>query len=147
MKRRYAYAKTKSKMQVYVSPRDEAGGPVTVSNLYGGSYTFVPKPQVELGRMTAAMYSEYLKGEHWAGVRRVARRILKYRCGGCGSGGNLQLHHRRYDRIGREDVRKDLIWVCGRCHVGIHELQKSTGLGVRKATKLYLKRKKNGKNL
>ena len=69
-----------------------------------------------------ASYKEYLLSPHWSALRR--RFFNKHRsppCSGCWKTTvPLQLHHRNYNRIGRERL-SDLVALCGNCHRKTHD--------------------------
>lgn len=68
---------------------------------------------------TRDMYEQYLRSEVWS--RRVCdcRRRYNGRCAVCTSEHELHVHHRTYDRLGREDPR-DLTLLCSDCHGLVH---------------------------
>ncbi len=74
-----------------------------------------PKPNLR-----SMPYRAYLKTKHWSRLR--SRMLKKYdrRCGLCGSGGSLNVHHVDYGRRGREKP-SDLILLCADCHHAHHE--------------------------
>jgi len=66
-------------------------------------------------------YSDYLKSEHWQQQRRLALNRADNRCESCGCAGPLEVHHRTYQRLGRERP-EDLRVVCHGCHSRYHEV-------------------------
>jgi phage terminase large subunit GpA-like protein len=68
-------------------------------------------------------YEEYLRSRHWANVRRCFKSSRSYtgKCAVCGFHSNLQLHHKSYERLGRERER-DLVHLCDKCHSKTHDL-------------------------
>lgn len=68
-------------------------------------------------------YKRYLRSVHWQNLRQQALSRANGRCEMCGykpwKPGTLQVHHRTYERIGKEGL-DDLIVVCPRCHMKIH---------------------------
>lgn len=68
-------------------------------------------------------YKNYLKSEHWQWIKKKKR---DKRCFVCGIKKNLNLHHRSYVRLGNEDLKKDLVWVCQKHHYLLHEIVKTT---------------------
>jgi 5-methylcytosine-specific restriction endonuclease McrA len=70
--------------------------------------------------VTVLPYSEYLKTEHWQGVRQYALRRAGDRCQLCNSTERLEVHHRTYERKGIEDYR-DVIALCHNCHAKFHD--------------------------
>lgn len=65
-------------------------------------------------------YAAYLASPAWKALRRRVMERDRWRCVLCGSKKNLQVHHDRYDGLGREELR-DLKTVCTACHEHIHE--------------------------
>lgn len=69
-------------------------------------------------------YHSYIKSPAWFRVRNAALAFYKNRCDMCGSTVNLQVHHKTYKRLGREEMR-DLQVLCGECHQSVHETSQS----------------------
>ncbi len=70
-------------------------------------------------------YQEYLKSNHWKETKaRFRKKVKGRRCQFCGATGELHIHHRTYERLGRERL-KDLVQLCEECHKAIHDLVKS----------------------
>lgn len=70
-------------------------------------------------------YTAFLESEEWKQMRQKRLAIDNYQCQCCGTHGStdnhLQVHHLRYDRAGgNEDIFRDLVTVCDRCHTLIH---------------------------
>lgn len=72
--------------------------------------------------MTKEEYSEYLKSDHWQEVRQKRIEIDKHRCYLCNKAMGLNVHHLRYDNLGREVVGKDLVTLCYKCHKMLHRI-------------------------
>lgn len=67
-------------------------------------------------------YDEYIQSAAWYAVRRRYRASdLPQNCQLCGSDENTVLHHRTYERVGREELT-DLIPLCRECHGIVHTL-------------------------
>lgn len=64
-------------------------------------------------------YSDYLNTAHWARLRAMALEHYGESCGLCSRTANLNVHHRTYDRRGREHIN-DLIVLCDDCHRRFH---------------------------
>lgn len=110
--------------------------------MYTAQYASRNRKLAKLG-MT---YEQYLKSPTWQLVRILAARKPKFQiCCACGSKENLQLHHNSYSRIhkiGRIEFQlHHLFAVCGDCHIGIHGIAKEKRIGLKKATKMFIKRK------
>ncbi|HEU4682959.1 MAG TPA: HNH endonuclease signature motif containing protein [Nitrospira sp.] len=87
-------------------------------------------------------YQEYLASEHWISLRkRYWQSKLPKRCHGCGLTQGLQLHHRKYARLGEERLN-DLILVCSDCHREIHAYEKRTGQNMWGVTNIVLRAKR-----
>ncbi len=70
-------------------------------------------------RTLGMTYAQYLASDHWQEVRRQYRASnLPQNCLGCGNP-KVDLHHRTYNRLGREFLT-DLIPLCRKCHHGVH---------------------------
>jgi hypothetical protein len=65
-------------------------------------------------------YHDYLRSDHWRGVNRRYRESRRFPqcCLACG-GPDFQLHHRTYERLGREPLT-DLLPLCRDCHFLVH---------------------------
>lgn len=73
-------------------------------------------------------YDTYLNTRHWKETRELKLVEAGNRCQVCNATSNLHVHHRTYDRIGREDMA-DLTVLCATCHKVFHDngkLQKAT---------------------
>lgn len=75
--------------------------------------------------------SEYYKSRAWAEKRNARLKIDGYKCARCGFTRALEVHHINYDRLYNEDVSRDLVTLCKKCHKEI-EAQKKTNDPVRK---------------
>lgn len=73
-------------------------------------------------------YSEYLKTERWAFVKRISLKMCDNKCIACGSGKELNCHHIIYRPRGME-TKHDVCILCRDCHSIFHE----------KISKSYLK--------
>ena len=65
----------------------------------------------------------YYSSPAWAAKRTERLKIDGFRCAKCGFTRALEVHHINYDRFGHEDVSRDLITLCKKCHSEI-EAQK-----------------------
>lgn len=64
---------------------------------------------------------DYVQTNVWRELRNERLKIDHYRCQYCGTGINVQVHHKRYPEIwGTESVDDDLITLCDRCHAETH---------------------------
>lgn len=64
-------------------------------------------------------YHAYLASDAWQVKRRAALARAGGRCQLCNSRWSVQVHHRTYDRLGRE-ADGDLIVLCADCHATFH---------------------------
>lgn len=74
--------------------------------------------QAEMARIEALRalpYKDYLLTEHWQTFRKKVLRRAGYQCQLCDNAGELNVHHRTYDRLGCEWY-SDVIVLCRGCH-------------------------------
>lgn len=77
--------------------------------------------RLEIDRLRAMPYQDYLKTEHWQNLRRKVVRRSGGRCEECGIGGvELHVHHISYARRGYEEPAWDLSCLCAECHKKQH---------------------------
>jgi 5-methylcytosine-specific restriction endonuclease McrA len=67
-------------------------------------------------------YDGYLRSAQWQRIRREALDWAWYRCQLCNDEGELHVHHRTYERFGREHPA-DLIVLCRACHEQFHQVE------------------------
>lgn len=60
-------------------------------------------------------YMDYIQSEAWHKKRKRKLKEANFHCEQCGADGALQVHHKTYDRLGREWM-KDLEVLCPSCH-------------------------------
>lgn len=65
-------------------------------------------------------YEEYLQSPHWHAVRDRALAYAEHKCQLCYSAKDLQVHHRTYERVGKERP-SDLTVLCKACHEKHHD--------------------------
>jgi 5-methylcytosine-specific restriction endonuclease McrA len=82
-------------------------------------------------------YFDYLQSDAWREVkRRYLRSARPKDCRICGASrfdARLDLHHRTYERLGRERL-SDLVLLCRRCHDAVHALAKARRMPIWKAS-------------
>jgi len=61
-------------------------------------------------------YKKYLRSDWWQIVRRAALSRAGYRCEKCGKKGRLEVHHKHYGSLGKENIHKDVTVLCPACH-------------------------------
>lgn len=66
-----------------------------------------------------AAYAAYRRTPCWQAVRRLALLRADHACQVCASPEQLEVHHRTYARLGREQAT-DLLVLCRACHALFH---------------------------
>lgn len=66
-------------------------------------------------------YHIYLQSEEWKQKRNTVIEKAGHKCQVCNSAKELQVHHRTYERIFKEDL-SDLIVLCSSCHKKFHNI-------------------------
>lgn len=64
-------------------------------------------------------YYDYLRTPAWEQVREDALARARYRCQTCNSPDDLHVHHRTYERLGKERP-DDVVALCRTCHNAVH---------------------------
>lgn len=64
-------------------------------------------------------YKEYLTSDEWQRLRNLKLKQAEHKCQLCNSPEHLQIHHRTYQRLYKEDLN-DLTVLCGSCHSKFH---------------------------
>ena len=69
------------------------------------------------------VYENYITSEKWRRKRLQRLKLDNYRCNKCGCKDITQLHvhHKTYKNLGNENVEKDLITLCQKCHTKLHQ--------------------------
>ena len=68
-----------------------------------------------------------LNQEAYALLRRQILERDAWRCQGCGSAENLQIHHKKFRSQSGHDAEENLITLCAQCHMRKHMTLKSDG--------------------
>ena len=68
--------------------------------------------------------NDYYNSSSWANKRSKRLKIDGFKCAKCGFTRALEVHHINYERLGHEDVSRDLITLCKKCHNEIEEQKK-----------------------
>jgi len=76
-------------------------------------------------------YDKYLLSPHWRAFRQKILKGWDYKCCWCNSPDQLEVHHRTYERLGKEKMN-DCVCLCDGCHVSA-ERAKQRGLKTQKA--------------
>lgn len=72
--------------------------------------------------MSFVNYERYIRSPEWDVVRRLALEHARYACQVCGAPdgeSELHVHHRSYERLGRE-LLCDVVVLCSTCHARHH---------------------------
>lgn len=77
-----------------------------------------------MGNYDMQALSVYYQSPAWAAKRNERLRIDGYRCAKCGFTRALEVHHINYERVFHEDVSRDLITLCKKCHNEIEAQKK-----------------------
>ena len=73
---------------------------------------------------STSWYQAYLCTDHWRNVREHRLSEDLWRCQGCGTVNNLQVHHKSYERLGHERL-EDLVTLCRKCHRLVHDKERA----------------------
>ena len=65
--------------------------------------------------MPTREYLDYLQSPHWRAFRLTVLKWWDYRCCWCNRQDDIDVHHRTYERLGRE-LLQDCICLCRTCH-------------------------------
>lgn len=85
-------------------------------------------------KLRGMTYSEYLASDHWQLVKEKAASRPNYKkCEFCSST-EVELHHTSYKWIFTHDELRTIISLCRDHHAEVHDLARSSGQSVRKAT-------------
>ena len=88
-------------------------------------------------------YSQYLSRPHWKQFKAIVKAARPAICVACGTRKNILLHHRIYDRIGKERI-SDVVWLCKSHHNETHGIEHHTGDLLHAHQVLWLNRKRSG---
>jgi len=66
-------------------------------------------------------YSDFLSTPEWQELRQKAFERDKFKCQGCGTEYNLQVHHLEYSRNRLKEKLSNLVTLCSDCHELEHE--------------------------
>ena len=78
-------------------------------------------PKIQAKKIVARKnkYRNYLDSVEWANIKLDLYQTRGKQCEICGSKSNIQVHHKTYKNIFKEEP-KDLILLCKRCHSKQH---------------------------
>ena len=80
------------------------------------------------GASGTPLYERHMRSEAWEAKRQQRLAIDGQRCQTClhdGTLWRLEVHHKTYERLGDEDVERDLITLCCECHEAITNVIRS----------------------
>lgn len=79
--------------------------------------------------------AHHLKTKRWAKKRAACKEHLPRKCYICKIEAISDLHHKTYERLGRE-LMTDLCWLCRPCHQLVHREAAATQMSVKETTEL-----------
>lgn len=89
-------------------------------------------------------YSKYISSPKWKLVCKRYWAAYGRKCQACGSRNHLHVHHKSYDRFGREPLT-DLAGLCNTCHRAVHAIHRANrGVSLRLVTERYIMAKRMG---
>lgn len=95
-------------------------------------------------------YQKYIRSNQWKNLRAIYLQKQDRSCSACTRKRKIHLHHKSYDRVGREPDR-DLVPLCEICHSEVHRLHNGSNASLREITDLFIKAEskklKKGKRL
>ncbi len=94
------------------SPRCEHPNFMVCISHYGDWDIAIYAVQIESKRVN---YYEYIKSAEWKSKADAAKELAGGRCQVCNKTGNLNAHHRTYERLGKE-LPEDITVLCRDCH-------------------------------
>jgi predicted HNH restriction endonuclease len=87
-------------------------------------------------------YITYIKSPKWKLVCKRYWATYGKKCQACGVRNNLHVHHKTYERFGRE-VLTDLCGLCHDCHRSVHQMHRANrSISLRLVTERYVNAKK-----
>lgn len=78
-----------------------------------------PKKKKKITKRDKKKYYEYLQSPEWKIFRQLALDTLGHSCGKCGNKKDLQVHHKHYRNIFKENI-SDVMILCKPCHKKTH---------------------------
>ena len=97
--------------------------------------------------MNKTEYKKYLNSKHWLDVRKRYKesKLNKGCCYCCKRKNNLNLHHKTYKRVGKENI-DDLMFLCQECHTKEHKKLNDNKVNKKKKKKKSFKGQVECKN-
>lgn len=103
-------------------------------------YTYQDTWDRRFKNLKGMSYQDYLKSDHWKGVKEKASKRENYkRCECCGDY-KVELHHRSYKSILTKDELRNIIALCREHHQEVHDLAKDEQISVRLATRKVIRK-------
>lgn len=91
-------------------------------------------------------YNKYLKTEDWKIKREECFKLHLKRCFICRNK-LVDVHHKTYKRIFKENIEIDLIPLCRNHHKEVHDFSKKNNVNIYNATEIVIKKYKKKKKL
>ena len=73
-------------------------------------------------------YTNYITSSEWFSLRRKVFKMYGKYCRRCNSIRKLHVHHKTYERLGKECIETDLVVLCNKCHDKYHSKYKHTSI-------------------
>ena len=100
--------------------------PIYWAMLFDFGRVRMAKGDLVVASMWRTNYYRYIASDFWKAKANIARRQADYRCQLCNNDKHLHVHHRTYERLGKE-LSSDLITLCSNCHEKFHDKGKFNG--------------------
>lgn len=78
------------------------------------------------------LYAEYISSDAWKEKRQQRIAFDNGMCAICHDTDGLSVHHLHYDSLGNEDIQRDLITACTRCHRHLDTIERYNRYNKRK---------------
>lgn len=89
-------------------------------------------------------YKEYLSSPEWASKKKKVSYWHGKKCLICGNK-KVDVHHKTYNKIFKEDVKKDLVPLCRYHHFSIHEESKKSNVNLHNVTNSFIQKSRKKK--
>ncbi len=86
----------------------------------------IEQSDMAIASMWKTVYLDYIASDIWKAIAGEARENANNKCQLCNSPEKLRVHHRTYERLGKE-LQEDLITLCSDCHEKFHNKGKDNG--------------------